>query len=132
MTPAIDLHDVRVMCSNGRNVYPWSVNTLVNTAIILHLIDPENVIPFSDGTSSAHEFFSDCKWGSCCSIFSLLCNAWYIICPFLIFFGGHCIVCPVYLRLLITPLDIFKLFIFLKEQTKYDAESFLNDLFLQG
>ena len=35
MTPAIDLHDVRVMCSNGRNVYPWSVNTLVNTAIIL-------------------------------------------------------------------------------------------------
>jgi len=35
MTPVIDLHDVRVMGSNGRNVYPWSVIMLVNTAVIL-------------------------------------------------------------------------------------------------
>ena len=32
----------------------------------------------------------------------------------------HCLSCL--FTLLITPLDIFKLFIFLKEQTKYDAE----------
>jgi hypothetical protein len=77
MTPAIDLHDVRVMCSNGRNVtYYGSINLRFYRQ---HLIDPDNVIPFSAALSGTHEFSFDCKWGSCCSIFSFLCSDWYII-----------------------------------------------------
>ena len=48
--------------------------------------------------AGAPEFTLCYLWGSCYSIFSVLCCVlWIIVCPFALFFGGgggHCIVCP--------------------------------------
>ena len=38
---------------------------------------------------------SQILWGSCCLIFSFLCSVLYfIVCPFVVFSCGHCVVCP--------------------------------------
>jgi hypothetical protein len=42
--------------------------------------------------SGAPEFTPSFTWGSCCSIFSFLCNIfWIVVCPFSF---GHGVVCP--------------------------------------
>ena len=48
------------------------------------------------------------QWGSCCSIFSFMCNVIQIVvCPFSF---GYCVVCPLIYRFRLPPFGIFKLF----------------------
>ena len=64
--------------------------------------------------SGAHEFIHSYQWGSCCSIFCFLYSVLQIVvCPFVFFTFGHCVVCPIsmdfdYLFGISKPIVIYK------------------------